>query len=363
MRPSGAFPPFQVTLALILVLLLLWQNHTIRTLSAQVGHLDEQLRDVHSNSVAVEEKMANRVLDIHQKMQSTDENMKRAMILLDQHSNDLKQAISKMAQAPPPPPPPEPKQDTELNIAIPPDSPVYDKTAVVDLPHCNLKVSMDAVSMAWYKYYNDRGLYKRTMWAGAQSLQPPLDAWILQEIVFEVKPDLIIEIGTFTGGSAVFFSHMMEIYNTNARILTFDIRDVYQNYLSETRGPCPKCIAANETSLWKRVDFVQGDANTPENRALCRDRASKAKTVLVNIDGQHLYEDIKRDIENFHDFVTPGSYMIVQDTHLTRLYDHKPYAHKACEEFIATHPDWYMDRDREYLVISAHPMGFLKRLK
>eukprot|EP00276_Gloeochaete_wittrockiana_P007284 CAMPEP_0184658652 /NCGR_PEP_ID=MMETSP0308-20130426/26365_1 /TAXON_ID=38269 /ORGANISM="Gloeochaete witrockiana, Strain SAG 46.84" /LENGTH=291 /DNA_ID=CAMNT_0027097803 /DNA_START=263 /DNA_END=1138 /DNA_ORIENTATION=+ len=256
------------------------------------------------------------------------------------------------------------EKTNQCDLTLHKDALTYGGERIIELD-AGKKILLDDINYGWYRFYNDNGLYWKTKWLGAQFLQPPIDLLILQEIVWEVKPDLIIEVGAHAGGSALFLAHIMDAYNKDGKIVTFDPYDFYTRKEIEY---CDGCKKANETTdFWqKHVTFYQADADLPESIEKVKPFVSNAKVILVNIDADHTREGIEKNIKNYHDFVTPGSYMIVQDTHLSR-YFHWPegyYAPPVITEFIKEHGDsWMVDREREYLGITAHPSGYIKRIK
>jgi len=67
---------------------------------------------------------------------------------------------------------------------------------------------------AWLHYHQDEIVFAQTTWMGVPAQKNPLDAWIYQEIIFAVKPDIILEIGSYAGGSTLYFAHLLDILGT-----------------------------------------------------------------------------------------------------------------------------------------------------
>jgi hypothetical protein len=98
-------------------------------------------------------------------------------------------------------------------------------------------------------------LFATSSWLGVQNQQDPSDAHLLQEIIWKLKPDLIIDLGTNTGGSALFFASIMNYYNKFAKIVSVDIKNFDQNWIP---GKCEDCINPMNTELWKNyVHFIK----------------------------------------------------------------------------------------------------------
>ena len=99
-------------------------------------------------------------------------------------------------------------------------------------------------------------LFATSSWLGVQNQQDPSDAHLIQELIWELKPDLIIDLGTNTGGSAIFFASIMNYYNKLGKIVSVDIKNFDQNWIP---GKCEKCVNPRDTELWKKyVTFYQG---------------------------------------------------------------------------------------------------------
>lgn len=176
---------------------------------------------------------------------------------------------------------------------------------------------------------------------GIETLQNPLDVWITQEILSEVKPDFVIETGTYHGGSALLWAMYLEQINPSGRIITVDIED--------QREP-----AAVTHRLAKKVDFLEGSSSgekiVDEVKAKVGD-----KSAVVILDSYHGTDHVLSELEAYAPFVPVGSYIIVQDTALG--------PGKAVQLFLAKNDDFVLDKKRERLLISNNVGGFLKRVK
>lgn len=188
-------------------------------------------------------------------------------------------------------------------------------------------------------------------WFGIRTLQNPMDAWVTQEIMFEVKPDFIIECGTFKGGSAVLWASMLMHINPDGRVITIDIED--QRVKEALDHPLTK----------ERVDFILGGSTDP---ATVEQVASmvEGKRVLVILDSLHTKEHVADELRLYSPFVQDGSYIIVQDTAGILKDKYPGLSWEACLEFEANSKgDWEIDRTRERNMMSTNFDGYLKRLR
>jgi cephalosporin hydroxylase len=177
---------------------------------------------------------------------------------------------------------------------------------------------------------------------GISTLQTPSDAWIILEIMFEVKPDLIVEAGTYHGGSAALWAIMLEHINPRGRVLTIDIED--QREPRAVKLPISK----------RRVDFLLGSSTDPKIVREVRRRA-KGKRVLVLLDSLHSKEHVAAELEAYTPIVPVGSYLIVQDTLVGPA--------QAIKDFLAANDEFIADRGRERYKDTNTVNGYLKRVK
>lgn len=189
-------------------------------------------------------------------------------------------------------------------------------------------------------------------WLGIPTEQNPNDVWIIQEIIYETRPDFIVETGTSKGGSAAIWAMILREANPAGRVITVDIKD------SVVAGTFPP-------SLREKVDFVIGNSVAPE--VVARISAMvQGKKVMVLLDSDHHRPHVLLELEAYSPLVSPGSYLIVQDTningHPVTQVSYPEYGPmEAVEEFLARHPQFQPDGSREKLLFTMHPRGFLKR--
>ena len=182
---------------------------------------------------------------------------------------------------------------------------------------------------------------------GIPCQRSPLDFWIYQEIIFELKPDVIIEIGNYCGGSALSLAHLCD-HLGKGRIIAVDI-DNFQ--LSQT--------AKNH----QRISFITGDACEvfDEVAAKCGESA----VVMVIEDSSHEYQNTLNVLKKYSQLVTVGSYLIVEDSicHHGLNTGPNPGPYEAISDFIDNNHNFYIDRTKETFLITWNPKGYLKREK
>ena len=184
-----------------------------------------------------------------------------------------------------------------------------------------------------------------TRWLGVRTDKCPLDLWIYQELLHELEPDLIVETGTAFGGSALYLASLCDLLR-RGEVLTIDVQP--QEGRPEHR----------------RLEYFHGSSVAPETLEYVRSRAAKAGTVLVVLDSDHRKEQVLEELRLYAPLVTPGSYVVVEDTILNGhpvSPDFGPGPMEAAEEFLRTEPAFKVDRGREKLYLTFNPKGYLRR--
>lgn len=186
-------------------------------------------------------------------------------------------------------------------------------------------------------------------WMGVPTQKHPMDFWVYQEMLYEMKPDVILEIGNYTGGSTYAFAHLCDIMN-HGRIISVDITD-------ENHDPC------EDMHNHERITWIVGDATQPEVVKTIKDMIKPEERVLVIEDSAHTLETTYAVLELYQDLTRVGDYLIVEDTVCYHGLNvgYMPGAYEAVELFLAKHPNWEADRTKEKFIMTWNPKGFLKR--
>src|SRR5262245_59148533 len=202
------------------------------------------------------------------------------------------------------------------------------------------------------RYTDGNETWKRNKWLGIPTLQNPNDVWITQELLTEVKPDFVIDSGTFAGGSAALWATILEQVNPDARVITIDVNDNAAPY-------------KEVPILKKKVDFLIGSSTAPEIVEEVKRRVG-GRSAMVVLDSLHTKEHVLNELRAYAPIVPVGSYIIVQDGVFNGHpvpggWGEGPY--EAVEAFIAENDNFVVDQSRERLMITSNPHGFLKRVK
>ncbi len=195
-------------------------------------------------------------------------------------------------------------------------------------------------------YYDGREqTWGNTFWLGHRVLKCPLDLWIYQEILSEVRPALIVETGTYLGGSALYLASICDLIG-GGEVVTID---------ADRREGLPK---------HPRITYVTGSSTSRSVVSQVRELARGKSPVMVILDSDHRQEQVARELAAYAPLVTPGSYLVVEDTNINGHpvdSGHGPGPFEAVEEFLAGNNGFARDSSREKLLLTFNPGGFLKR--
>lgn len=195
-------------------------------------------------------------------------------------------------------------------------------------------------------YHVSRRTWKDTFYRGTRAYKCPTDMWVYQELIDELKPGLVIETGTFRGGSALFIADRLQLAG-RGQVVTIDV-DVQPN-----RPQHP------------RLTYLTGSSVDPGILAQVRERIDPALPVLVILDSDHSAAHVAAELEAYAPLVTEGSYLIVEDTNVNghpAAPEHGPGPFEATQEFLARTEEFEVDARCERYFLTQNPQGYLKRV-
>jgi cephalosporin hydroxylase len=204
----------------------------------------------------------------------------------------------------------------------------------------------DAVADFARLYYDsERRTWKNTRWLGVGVQKTPLDLWIYQELLTDIRPSLIVETGSAAGGSALYLATVCDALGTG-EVITVDIAE-----------------AARPTH--RRITYLRGSSTSPDVVSAVLERARTASPVIVILDSDHSRDHVLAELDCYADLVTPGSYLIVEDTNINGnpvLPKFGPGPMEAVSEFLRSRTDFEIDRECEKFFLTFNPGGYLRRL-
>jgi cephalosporin hydroxylase len=204
-------------------------------------------------------------------------------------------------------------------------------------------------------------------WMGRPIIQYPEDMIAMQEIIWSVQPDLIIETGIAHGGSLIFSAAMLELNaacggSQNAEVLGVDI---------DIRAHNREAIEAHPMA--KRISMIQGSSIAPEIIEQVKAKAAGKQRILVCLDSNHTHEHVLAELEAYAPLTSAGSYCVVFDTVVEdipadmivdRSWGPGNNPKTAVWEYLKTHAEFEIDKRIDHkLLISVAPDGYLKRVR
>jgi cephalosporin hydroxylase len=198
-------------------------------------------------------------------------------------------------------------------------------------------------------------------WMGRPIIQYPQDMIAMQEIIWNLQPDLIIETGIAHGGSLIYYASILELIG-KGEILGIDI-DIRKHNKEEIE----------KHPMFKRIQMIQGSSISQETLEKVKSVARGKEKILVCLDSNHTHEHVLEEIKLYAPFVTQDSYLVVFDTVVEDLPDDylpgRPWSKgnnpkTAVWEFLQSDDSFIIDKEIDNkLLISVAPSGYLKRIK
>jgi len=204
-------------------------------------------------------------------------------------------------------------------------------------------------------------------WLGRPVIQYPQDIVAMQELIWTLQPELIIETGIAHGGSLIFSASMLELNAAcggpaDAKVVGVDI---------DIRAHNRKAIEAHP--MFRRITMVEGSSVAPAVVDAVRAMAAGKKSVLVCLDSNHTHEHVLAELEAYAPMTTVGSYCVVFDTIVEDLPEalsfERPWGpgdnpKTAARRYLADHPEFEIDhRVDAKTLISVAPHGYLRRVR
>jgi cephalosporin hydroxylase len=208
------------------------------------------------------------------------------------------------------------------------------------------EASTNDVVNSFHRLYYDSHVWESTRWLGIQVLKCPMDLWIYQEVLHELRPDVIVETGTFNGGSALFLASVCDLLG-RGRVISIDI---------ETRPGLP---------AHPRITYLEGRSSLePSLVADLRSHIGGEETVMAILDSDHSKPHVLGELHTYAQLVTSGQYLIVEDSNVNGhpvVPEFGPGPMEALDEFLAEGAGFSIDQERERLYMTFNPRGYLRK--
>ena len=198
--------------------------------------------------------------------------------------------------------------------------------------------------------YHQRNCHFKMKYCGLNMQKIPTDLYIYEQLIMDIKPDVIIEIGAAGGGTALWLCHRLDILG-KGKLVSVDIN--HGGFKAEH----------------DRIVKITGDSTAPETVKAVRETVNKNDVVLIIHDGSHKKCDIKTDFKNYSSLVSVNSYFIIEDgvMDVFNWKDHRTSGHDcgliAGIELNKENQNWVIDNECERYILTNNPQGFLRRIK
>ncbi len=219
-----------------------------------------------------------------------------------------------------------------------------------------------ALGKQWVRETMNKKFIYNFTWMGRPIIQHPHDTMALQELIWSVKPDLIIETGIAHGGSIIFSASMLELLGGDGEVIAIDI-DIRKHNRDEIE----------KHSMFKRIKLVEGSSIDEATVSKVKELAAGKKNIMVILDSNHTHEHVMKELALYSPFVAVNSYLIVFDTWVEDVpenyYPDRPWdkgdnPKTAVWEFIKGNDNFVIDKSIEHkLAITLAPDGYLRRVK
>ena len=227
--------------------------------------------------------------------------------------------------------------------------------------------AFEIISNQWLKVgWNQKYPYSFS-WMGRPLIQLPEDVMRVQEVVYQVKPDVIIETGVAHGGSLILYASLLKAMGKeDARVVGVDI---------EIRRHNREAIEKHE--LFPMITLIEGSSTDPEIVAEATSHVRETDTVLVILDSCHTKDHVAAELAAYHTLVTPGSYIVATDGSMKDLYEvprgesgwEQDNPTQAAKEFANAHPEfeieqpnWPFNESSLTKNITHWPSAYIKRV-
>lgn len=218
---------------------------------------------------------------------------------------------------------------------------------------------LEEIGLKWVKVLTENRLHYEIDWLGVPVIQTPEDLILMQELIFKVQPDFVIETGIAHGGGLIYYASLMELLS-KGKVIGIDI---------EIREHNRKVIEAHP--LFKRIEMIEGDSTSEETIQKIRKKIPGNSKVIVCLDSDHTKSHVLKELELYKSFIIPGGYFVVFDTIISKLAKQvtaeRQYINnspkEAVDEFLKKYNNFEIDKDFNKLFVSCSPDGYLRRIK
>lgn len=208
------------------------------------------------------------------------------------------------------------------------------------------KSVVDKFTNAFYR----EDLQSQLSWLGRSVVKNPNDMFVMQEIIYETKPDAIVECGVFHGGTTRYYAHLFDLMETDGIVVGVDI--AYDPEFDYPDHP--------------RIEFLLGKSSIDPDVFKAVKELVLGRRTMVILDSDHACDHVLQELRLYSQLVSTGCYLIVEDTNplgILIMGMKAPGPLDAVKAWQPTNHGYEVDRSREKFLLTFHPGGFLKRVR
>ncbi len=215
----------------------------------------------------------------------------------------------------------------------------------------------EVLSQLWTRSGWQRKLTYELTWMGIPIIQLPEDILMMQELIWRIRPDVIVESGVAHGGALVLYASVLDLLG-KGHVVGVDIEIRKYNRLAIQSHP-----------MSRRITLIEGDAVADATVEQVRSHIRPGDTVMVTLDSNHTKAHVAAELERYAPLVTPGSYCVVFDSVMTLVSDAPDAGDgweddnplEAVRDFVGGRDDFEVDPEYNRLSVTYCQSGFLRR--
>jgi cephalosporin hydroxylase len=212
----------------------------------------------------------------------------------------------------------------------------------------------------WLRESMSKNYVYNFSWMGRPIIQQPQDMVAMQEIIWQVKPDLIIETGIAHGGSIIYYASLLELIG-KGEVVGIDIEIRAHNRAEIEKHP-----------MSKRIKMIEGSSIDDSTIAKLKELMKGKEKIMICLDSYHTHEHVLKELEIYSKFVSKDSYLVVFDSFVEDMpknfYPNRPWTvgdnpKTAIWEFVKKNKDFVIDKSiQDKIIVTCSPDGYLKKI-
>jgi cephalosporin hydroxylase len=216
-------------------------------------------------------------------------------------------------------------------------------------------MSPSEITGRFHDLFYSSQVWRNTYWKSTPVLKCPLDLWTYQELIFQLRPELVVECGTWAGGSSLFIADLLDLTG-RGNVVTIDILSAEEVRAHYANNLPDRFCRLQIRPEHPRVRYLLGSSTDRAIVEAVCEAADRKETVLIIADSDHSQQHAYAELLAYCHLVTPGSYFIMEDTNIP-----VDGPNAAVASFLAEHTEFEPDLGMQKFLLTFNPGGFLRR--